>query len=69
VILASVLASQLVSLVDDPAAEPPAGRPNAGSHMYDIDYIYIRYLDTRRYFNMRSEADTSQLYLPHGTNN
>ena len=28
----------------------------------------IRY-DTRSYFNVRSKADMSQLYLPHGTNN
>ena len=28
----------------------------------------VRY-DTRRYFNVRSKADTSQLNLPHGTNN
>ena len=28
----------------------------------------IRY-DTRRYFNVRSKADMSQLTLPHGTNN
>ena len=28
----------------------------------------IRY-DTRRYFNVRSKADISQLNLPHGTDN
>jgi len=28
----------------------------------------VRY-DTRCYFNLRSKADTSQLNLPHGTNN
>jgi len=33
-------------------------------------YVYdtIRY-DTRCYFNVRSKADTSQLNLPHGTDN
>jgi len=31
-------------------------------------YIQIRY-DTRCYFNVRSNADMSQLNLPHGTNN
>ena len=30
--------------------------------------VAIRY-DTRRYFSVRSEADTSQLNLPRGTNN
>ena len=30
--------------------------------------ITIRY-DTRRYFNVRSKADISQLNLPHGTDN
>jgi len=30
-------------------------------------YDTIRY-DTKRYFNMRSKADMSQLNLPHGTN-
>jgi len=30
--------------------------------------LTIRY-DTRCYFNVRSEADVSQLNLPHGTNN
>ena len=30
--------------------------------------ITIRY-DTRCYFNVRSKADTSQLNLPHGTDN
>jgi len=34
----------------------------------DLRYDTIRY-DTRCYFNVRSKADTSQLNLPHGTNN
>jgi len=29
----------------------------------------IRYETTRRYVNVRSEADTSQLNLPHGNDN
>ena len=32
------------------------------------NYDTIRY-DTRRYFNVRSNADISQLNLPHGTEN
>jgi len=33
-----------------------------------IAYDTIRY-DTRGYFNVRSKANTSQLNLPHGTDN
>ena len=33
-----------------------------------LKYDTIRY-DTRCYFNVRSQADMSQLDLPHGTNN
>jgi len=33
-----------------------------------LRYDTIRY-DTRCYFNVRSEADMSQLNLPHGNNN
>ena len=31
--------------------------------------VYTQRYDTRCYFNVRSKADTSQLNLPHGTNN
>ena len=41
-------------------------RPNP-SHIV-IWHCAIRY-DTRCYFNVQSKADTSQLNLPHGTNN
>jgi len=30
---------------------------------------WLRYDDTRCYFNVRSKADISQLNLPHGTDN
>ena len=33
------------------------------------DRMNTRRYDTRCYFNVRSKADTSQLNLPHGTDN
>jgi len=38
------------------------------SHFIRNLYDTIRY-DTRRYFNVRSKANMSQLNLPHGTDN
>ena len=35
----------------------------------DTRPFYKTLYDTRCYFNVRSKADTSQLNLPHGTNN
>ena len=44
--------------------QSPELRPRT-TYEYRIRYDTIRY-DTRCYFNVRSEADTSQLNLPHG---
>jgi len=40
--------------------------PPRVNRIYDISRVQY---DTRRYFHVRSKADTSQLNLPHGTDN
>ena len=51
--------------------DPPVTSPHLGFlQTYDIRLLLLllRY-DARCYFNVRSKADTSQLNLPHGTDN
>jgi len=41
----------------------------AAAFLLLLDYTFTIRYDTRCYFNVRSKADTSQLNLPHGTDN